>query len=159
MSLGFPDHQWKAWLFRNSPPSTEFWSVESNRRDFLEFIQTNRSITSVDNWYQLSTSGTIQQKTAQTNEVQVITGSNCVDIEKLGGASIIKMYGGSVYRMLAAIYPSHRWVEFKFQDRISWSSVDTHRAFLDWVGSELKLQSMEDWYHVTVPMVHAKGGS
>jgi hypothetical protein len=40
-----------------------------------------------------------------------------------------------------------------------WNSKDNQRKFVDWLVEELQIRTQEDWYHVSIQDVIAKGGA
>jgi hypothetical protein len=66
-----------------------------------------------------------------------------------GGKAIIdNIYGKSLAKALAAIYPEHEWHEWKFRHapRNWWGSVANQRRYIDWLEKKTALKSLEDWY-------------
>ncbi len=65
--------------------------------------------------------------------------------------SLLKSYDGSLADMLAATYPEHEWLPWKFPKSPNgfWHNLKNQKLFLDWAQKELNYQKMEDWYKIT----------
>jgi len=78
------------------------------------------------------------------------------------GAGLLKRYGNSPQRLLAALYPHQRWLPWLFPHtpKAFWARLDNQRRFLDWLGSErLGVRERSDWYRVTAAEVAAHQGA
>lgn len=78
-----------------------------------------------------------------------------------GGEKIIKKYG-CVRRALQSIYPHHKWLPWKFTERVPsgyWDDPQSQRSYIEWLGEELKVRRMEDWYSVTMKDAMKNGGA
>jgi hypothetical protein len=71
----------------------------------------------------------------------------------------MKYYGNSLVRALARVYPEHDWSAWKFNKAPMsfWKEFDNRKAFFDWAGKTLKLESLEGWYAVTAAKIHELG--
>jgi hypothetical protein len=54
--------------------------------------------------------------------------------------------------MLATLYPSYNWEPWRFYKcpKKYWDDVNNRRKYVDWVGKQLIVKDLSDWYHVTV---------
>lgn len=61
-------------------------------------------------------------------------------------------FGDSIYEALVDAYPEHHFLPWKFASvpRAFWADPKNQREFLDWVGVQLGLKSLEDWYSVSL---------
>jgi hypothetical protein len=52
------------------------------------------------------------------------------------------------------------WLPWKFNQvpRGFWSSVDNQRLYLDWIGKEMNITSMQDWEKATSREIETRGG-
>jgi hypothetical protein len=50
------------------------------------------------------------------------------------------------------MYPDYEWLpwKFTFTPKGFWSDQQNQRAFIDWVGKQLKYKNKEDWYNISV---------
>ena len=64
---------------------------------------------------------------------------------------LVTKYGGSIPAMLAEIYPEYDWLPWKFSKCANtyWDDINNQRKFVEWVGKELKIKEMSDWYNVS----------
>lgn len=95
--------------------------------------------SSKDQWYSVKRSQTLQAG--------------------VGGLITLK-YGGSLRRALRSIYPEHTWLDWRF-GRLdpSWLNNPTNAAqCIEWLGKQLGVHSMEDWYSISLEDVrkHSK---
>jgi hypothetical protein len=54
--------------------------------------------------------------------------------------------------MLTALYPQYEWLPWKFKRAPYgfWESATNQLQFMDWVGKQLNVKEMIDWYNVTL---------
>jgi hypothetical protein len=123
-------------LWRKVPDG--HWNDTKNRRAFLDWVMAELGID-MDGWYQVSPS----------------------DVVVRGGGSLLAIYSNSVKKMLRELYPEHDWLEWRFVKAPAgfWNSHDNQRRFLNWVGSQLGIQRMDEWYKVTPSQVCELGGT
>jgi hypothetical protein len=69
-------------------------------------------------------------------------------------------YGGHVAHLVKDMYPEHEWLEWKFVSVPSklWAKEATRKKFMKWAGSQLGVNSMEDWYSITTRQIVELGG-
>jgi len=72
------------------------------------------------------------------------------------------MYSGSFFRALQAIYPGHNWDSQKFRiPTVSsgyWSDINNQKKFLENVGAQLNVRTLNDWGNVTLSQIMEHGG-
>ena len=73
------------------------------------------------------------------------------DINGMGGAALIALHNYSLYKILSSVYPDYKWLPWKFLRTSAgyWSNVNNQREFIEWLGNELKIKDLSDWYKVT----------
>ena len=73
---------------------------------------------------------------------------------------LLLKYNNSRLHLLRTHYPNHKWHSHLFQPICygRWRLLQNQRAFVDWLGSKLGLNKMEDWYSVTREMIAKAGG-
>ena len=63
------------------------------------------------------------------------------------------MFDGSLLKLFQNIYPNHVWLPWKFTEQSVpkgyWSNHQNQYLYLDWLGSILGFQQMDDWYQGT----------
>eukprot|EP01118_Nematostelium_gracile_P016455 TRINITY_DN6819_c0_g1_i1.p1 TRINITY_DN6819_c0_g1~~TRINITY_DN6819_c0_g1_i1.p1 ORF type:complete len:345 (+),score=60.30 TRINITY_DN6819_c0_g1_i1:359-1393(+) len=75
---------------------------------------------------------------------------------------MLKMYGNSVCKALQDVYRDHKWLPWKFQDRVplgTWNDTQMERDFLAHFAKEMDIKQIDDWYHVTVTQICEKRGA
>lgn len=62
--------------------------------------------------------------------------------------------------MIQTIFSEHLWLPWKFQSVPNgyWAEKTNQRYFLDWLIQQLKIETIEDLYKVTVQQIHEHGG-
>ena len=52
---------------------------------------------------------------------------------------------------MSTIYPEYEWLPWKFNrcPGSYWTEPANHKKFLDWLGKEIGIKEMSDWYNVT----------
>lgn len=91
----------------------------------------------MDDWYQLT--------------VEMVT--------KHGGRTmIINYYNGSPFTALQAVYPEHEWLPWVFSatPKGLWTNRDNHFKFFDWLGKQLDIKDMDQWYKVKLSVIQVR---
>jgi len=78
-----------------------------------------------------------------------------------GGEGLLDKYGGSSNALIKSLYPEHSWELHRFDKvpRGFWDFKNNQRTFMEWLGKQLKLKNMEEWYKVTQQDIESLGGS
>jgi hypothetical protein len=71
-------------------------------------------------------------------------------LNKIGGEGLLK-YNDTLYTLLSRVYPEFEWLPWKFGNcpPSFWKDLKNQRNFMEWVGKQLNVNEMEDWYKVT----------
>jgi hypothetical protein len=79
----------------------------------------------------------------------------------MSGMSYFKKIGGTMLDTMRGVYPTHDWAEWKFQrtNPQFWATEGNRRKCMEYVGKEIGIHQLSDWYQITVREVHSKGGS
>eukprot|EP01127_Copromyxa_protea_P018899 TRINITY_DN6034_c0_g1_i2.p1 TRINITY_DN6034_c0_g1~~TRINITY_DN6034_c0_g1_i2.p1 ORF type:complete len:495 (+),score=68.20 TRINITY_DN6034_c0_g1_i2:18-1502(+) len=101
---------------------------EMEHRAGLRKREEQLNITSLDCWYKITVA----------------------DVKSRGGGMLLNYYGNSLQKVLEVVYPDHEWISWKFKNCSSgfWKSIDNRREFIMWVGSEIGICDLDDWYKV-----------
>lgn len=69
-------------------------------------------------------------------------------------------YNDSLCEALQMIYNDHKWFPFLFKHINSeyWIDKDNHRQYVDWLGDQLSIKNLDEWYNITADDVKNKGG-
>lgn len=85
------------------------------------------------------------------------------DIRNRGGFGLLRVYDGSVSKILQGVFPEFTWDLSRFhrKPRNFYASSDTQREYLESIGLKLGIQKGEfgKWYKVTNDAVIRGGGS
>eukprot|EP01118_Nematostelium_gracile_P015833 TRINITY_DN641_c0_g1_i4.p1 TRINITY_DN641_c0_g1~~TRINITY_DN641_c0_g1_i4.p1 ORF type:complete len:268 (-),score=42.41 TRINITY_DN641_c0_g1_i4:35-838(-) len=113
---------------------------KQNDKLFFEYLANKLGLKDKDEWHKI------------TKE----------DIVKEGGEGMLKkLYGGSVKVALQKMYPDHKWLVWKFDGHVqpgTWDDMKSQREFMHNLAKELRIETMDDWYHVTKEQIRDKGG-
>ena len=134
----YPIHPWQRGKIEIEfeSASEEFWKDQANVRSFFEWlnIEFSMNVVNSEDWYQLSTD----------------------DVSKKGGATLLQVYGGSVMKALQIAYPEVVW-KFHQVSSSFWEDIANIRAFFDWLGKDIGISKMEDWYKVRISQIVDRG--
>jgi hypothetical protein len=111
----------------------------NNKREAFQELTSRLQIQEKDDWYKVTRAA----------------------IKKVGGAALLEHYSQSLFHMLKALALEHEWLEWKFAhtNRGYWNSMDNQRKYLDWLGKQLGVSELSDWYDVTTRDVIATSGA
>ncbi len=117
-------------------PTKESEQIWENKRVQVQFMNTigkQLGIRQLDDWY-------------TTNRSQ---------IEQLGGSKLLRVVGGSLFKLLSTVYPDHDWKEWRFKQvsKGYWNDTNT-KEYLDWLSQKLKISSLDDWYNIPANQIH-----
>lgn len=86
---------------------------------------------------------------------------NLKNIKNLNGSWLLIKYNNSLQALLSAVFPDYEWLPWKFDQcpRNYWNNVENQRRFVDWVGNQLGVKEMSDWYKYTLQQFTSFGSS
>ena len=113
-------------------PSTEL-------KQFLDGIQKELNFRRLEDWYTL--------------EPKKIPDSS----QRLLFQTFLASFDGSPSKLLFSCYPSHEWFDWKFH-YFGISGNSKRKSFMDWLGAQLGLKSLNDWYTISIKDIEDKGG-
>ena len=76
------------------------------------------------------------------------------DIKSIGGSALIDIYGGSLFKLLSAIYTDYEWLPWRFSQQNYFENLENQKKFLCWVELQLKISEKKDWYNVKGKVYH-----
>lgn len=120
------------------PVPPRFWQHEEHRRDYLLWLAHKLRLRRMEQWYS-------------------VTGKS---FTRNHGATVLDYYRGSPCEMLRSLFPQYEWCEWRFS-RVPhefWDSLENQWRFLEWLGREMGVRRLEDWYRVTIKDVARHGG-
>src|SRR5688572_1420368 len=104
----------------------------------LNSIGLRIGIKKPDHWYQTTTHEVILQ----------------------GGERILQHYGNSLQTALKNLYPQHPWHPWLFLEPGDiWNLSKNRRDYLDWLGSQLLIDTPDKWYKVSNEQLEMKKGA
>jgi len=80
-------------------------------------------------------------------------------LAKFKGYSVLVKYNHNIPAALAHSYPEHTFLPWLFRKvpRRFWDDANNLKATMTWVGEQLGLKSMDDWYSVDHTMLKRVG--
>eukprot|EP01122_Echinamoeba_exundans_P005084 TRINITY_DN15262_c0_g1_i1.p1 TRINITY_DN15262_c0_g1~~TRINITY_DN15262_c0_g1_i1.p1 ORF type:complete len:380 (+),score=37.42 TRINITY_DN15262_c0_g1_i1:113-1252(+) len=148
LRVTYPDHPWQPWRFPYVPHG--YWEQVENQRLFLDWAIE-----------QLSKEKSPPKETSK--KLALWYRIDKVDLKNLGGTRLMNIYGDSMERTLAAVYPAHEFLPWKFRaaSRQCWADRANHRRFFEYLANELgwSVSSPEPWYQLSSEIVAAHDGS
>jgi hypothetical protein len=133
----YPEHEWLIWKFVHIPKG--FFQKQENCKKFFEWLGKKLGVKNFEDWYNISLQ----------------------DVVKYGGKNLLLFHGGSLRASLAFTYPDYDWQNWRFP-RVSrgyWDNIQNVKISLEWIGQQLKVSNLEDWYRVSVQEINQLGGS
>ena len=108
------------------------WTKKENIREFFDWLSKDLLMKDLQDWYNVSSQ----------------------DITEKGGSSLLaRFFDHSLYKALQQIYPNHEWLAWKFKyypvPYGYWSDKRHQQKFIEWVGKELQVKKLEDWYRLS----------
>ena len=131
-----PRQRWLEWRFVHAP--NKFWEDPANRRRYVTWLGQQLGFRRPDDWYQLSE----------------------LHLREWHGARLLKHFGGSPSAIVKAMFPRHRWDDWRFGSAPKgfWEAVENRRRYLAWVGKQLGFRRSTDWYALTGSDLARHGG-
>ena len=130
LSTVFPEHKWVASKFGRVPHG--FWASLDHQQTYLDNLGDHLGVKEgeLDGWYSITSTDFIQS----------------------GAGGLLKLYGDSLPKLLAAVYPNHQWDSAKFtvRSRNYWTSLENQRKFMDDLAQKLGIRQLDGWYKVTM---------
>jgi hypothetical protein len=73
---------------------------------------------------------------------------------------VLKEYGFSPLRMLKGVFPEHEWIPWATRvPRGFWHNFENHKWYCEWLGAELGIKELDQWYSVPVSVWVEKRGA
>jgi len=117
----YPDHMWHHWKFQGRV--TNWWKSAENRTSYLQWLGTVLNFKSLDDYYALTVE----------------------DLVANYGDAIVRSSRNNVYSLLKSTFPEHKWHGFLFKHcpQGYWSTIDSHREYMEWLRTKYHLHTME----------------
>ena len=64
---------------------------------------------------------------------------------------MLEKYNFSPSQLISSVYSEFDWLPWRFYrcPNYYWEDLNNQRKFVDWVGKNLNIKEMSDWYKVT----------
>jgi hypothetical protein len=140
LMTAYPEYDWKPWRFKHCRVPKGFWTVEANRRRFLEWLGAELGFQTTLAWAKLRRH----------------------DVIVHGGSSLLEDYfDQSIHSILEYMFPGHRWNAWELDSgapRNFWLDKTNHSLFISALAEKLKIDRIDKWYSVSVGEVIGAGG-
>jgi hypothetical protein len=127
------------WL--DGPVPAGFWSYAENQKLYLLWLGQKLGFRQLDDYYQLTTDHFKRNR---------------------GSSVLLHRWGGSAVRAVMDAFPDHDWKEWRFVScpRRFWRDRKNHRRYMEWLGEQVGVRELDDWYRITnEDFRRAKGGA
>lgn len=127
------------WL--DGPVPAGYWSYLENQKRYLLWLGQRLGFKQLDDYYRLITDHFKHNR---------------------GSSVLLHCWGGSAVRAVMETFPNHDWKEWRFVScpRRFWNDRKNHRRYMEWLGEQIGVQELDDWYGVTnQDFRRAKGGA
>jgi hypothetical protein len=144
-------------------PSVNFSALrtQASQRVVLSAIGEKLQVTNLEDWYNVKSQKVIEQQGGSACATRFASRSPFLTALFALGATILRKYNKSLFSALTALFPEHEWLAWRFVSAPNnfWASRENRRKYFEWLGKELDIKQLEDWYSVTKPVIRKYGGS
>lgn len=132
-----PTHGWQGWRFGHM--TEDLWEDRDTQKRFFEWLAGELKLKDLEGWYHVS----------------------ATEVNSRGGSAVLSLHGGSLFKALAAAFPQHEFLGWKFSllPKGFWDDEASVKQFLRWLSRELRISSPDDWKAVTWDQVAKLGGT
>jgi len=132
----YPNHPWDVSRFTFKP---HYWTSLENQKRRMDDIGKKIGIRNLDDWYSIKVTS----------------------LAPFGASSILKLYGGTLSKLLPSVYPNHPWDVSKFsvKPRKYWSFIENQRKFMDDLGGKFGIKDLDGWYSISTKQMESSGAS
>ena len=125
------------WLTGRVPSG--FWSDIKNRHAYMRWLGKQLGYKKKEDWYQIS------KQDFHRN---------------FGGGMLANFYEDSPQKAVIDFLPGNDWKEWLFRSTPQgfWKKKENRKAYMDWLGEQLGLKSVDDWYGVSRSHFHTNHG-
>lgn len=137
--LNNEEHLWDEDQFV-SRNSNIHWNSLDNHTEFFDRVADHLGLKKPEDWYTV-------------NQSQVY---------ECGGISLLlTKYGASLPKALITVYPNVPWKVWLFRHHPHgmWNELSTRKQYFDWLGEQLGIKNLEEWYNVTKATVISHHGT
>eukprot|EP01114_Cavostelium_apophysatum_P021400 TRINITY_DN7453_c0_g1_i1.p1 TRINITY_DN7453_c0_g1~~TRINITY_DN7453_c0_g1_i1.p1 ORF type:complete len:488 (-),score=137.23 TRINITY_DN7453_c0_g1_i1:47-1510(-) len=135
----YPEHEWQIWRFRSVPKG--HWTSIQNLRSALSELYKRQHFSDWEDWYRIKKS----------------------DITEMFGSGLLESFDDSPIKLLTATFPEYPWKPWKFLHLLLtdgfWDKDSNVLDFLDSLREQLQIETLDDWFSVSVEEVQLLGGA
>jgi len=123
------------WFILDVRVKRGFFDSIENLTKYADWLNKKLNYKNMEDWYKITTQ----------------------NLKDNYGSAIIKKY--TIIKFLRTVYPNYKWLEWKFITTSMgfWKLLKNRKTFLEWLGQELKYETMEDWYNLTSLIITENG--
>eukprot|EP01114_Cavostelium_apophysatum_P023739 TRINITY_DN9046_c0_g1_i1.p1 TRINITY_DN9046_c0_g1~~TRINITY_DN9046_c0_g1_i1.p1 ORF type:complete len:1029 (-),score=223.52 TRINITY_DN9046_c0_g1_i1:186-3272(-) len=141
LQANFPDQEWKPeWFLQEPAPSRAKFHSTDARREFVSSMEEQLMISDKTDWQRVSKR----------------------EIEQRGGAALLKVYNGSLSKLMEDLYPEQAIdANIRFANSVQyrkWEDVHSQRKFLEDIEKELNFSDKRDWAKASSSAIIKRGG-
>jgi hypothetical protein len=128
LSAVYPEHSFKPWNFSQVGPG--HWDNIQNQREYFDWLAKELNIQDPSEWQNVSYQTVVAYK----------------------GGGVLANYGNSIFKALNAVYPEMNFKSWQFAKAPNsfWEDDANQREYLEYIGKQLNVNIMEDWYKITM---------
>jgi hypothetical protein len=158
LQVVYPDHTWQPWRLRKVP--TGYWHSIEHCREFFLWAYTEMGLETLNDWYVLKSVSKPNEYLCNSIKYRYTIDTSA--LRKLGCAGMLRMrFDDRLSSALVTCFPEHEWHPWKFAHLPNgwWKRVPNQKLYFDWLFKELKYESMDDWYRLSVAGVRKHYGT
>jgi hypothetical protein len=140
ISFVYPNYDWLPWKFYKCPQN--YWDDKKNHLKFMNWAATELHIKNMEDWYKI----TFKVFFFKLN-IFLNLKKNLIDI---GGGGLLHKYEDSPSLLITTTFPNYNWLLWKFSTcpQNFWEEMKNCKNFMNWVGKQLNVTEMENWYKI-----------
>ncbi len=137
---------------QNSTTNTAVLSTINGQRNLFDQIAHSLQFDHYSDWYKIRRDQFLQKArncpTGQTVSVVRFLEDN---------------YGNNIVRALLTVYPNNNWQAWQFEHLKPWQEYwrdrTNQRKFMDYVGDQLNIHTLDDWYNISLSSLSSIKGT
>jgi len=135
----FPEYDWKIWFFKQT--TKNYWAQRQNTLNYLKWLSETLGHEGMADWY-------------------LVNNHTYVDNHGSGLVNYYFREGKSISDIVIEHFPEYDWKMWLFPKIRDgwWHEWANRRKYMDWLFTELKFQTTDDWYLVMQKDFNNKNG-
>lgn len=120
----FPEYEWKPWLFASS---NKYWDDYNIQSEYMNWLGRKLNFNKPDDWYAVTV----------------------CDFLNNDGRGLLAKYISHV-DIVKNCFKDYNWHEWKFKNHKNfWNIVENRHRYIKWLGNQLGIKKLHDWYKVS----------